>query len=157
MTPKAKLTAGLLGLAVLSGAALALGVGRPPRPGNPGVLAVREEARFPGRKLFAEHQCVVCHGKDGSGTAMGPALGSILPEYLTAAGGDEAAALERLAAYLREPQKEPTLRRDTTRYPNPMPSARSLGLSDEDLRKVAAYILHLKPSATPVGGDAQGR
>ncbi len=107
MTPRAKLTSGLLGLAALAGSALALGVGRPPRPENAGVAAIREdireETRFPGRQLFSEHRCVVCHGNDGGGTAMGPGLGAIMPEYLAAAGGDEAAARASLVGYLMDP------------------------------------------------------
>jgi mono/diheme cytochrome c family protein len=138
MTPKSKLTVGLLAVAALSGTALALGVGRPPRQENPGVVAIREESRFPGRALFSQHQCVVCHGADGGGTAMGPGLGT-------------------LVAYLKDPKNQPKLRRDTTRYPNPMPSAQGLGLGDEDLRKIAAFILHLKPQALAVGGDGGAR
>jgi mono/diheme cytochrome c family protein len=151
------MTVALLGFAVLSGTALALGVGRPPRPENPGVAAVREEARFPGRRLFTDHKCVVCHGPDGGGTAMGPGLGTVMPEYLAAAGGDEAAAMARLVAYLKAPQGVPVLRRDTTRYPNPMPSAEGLGLDDDALSKLADYVLRLRPPATAVGGDASGR
>lgn len=157
MSPKAKLTVGLLAVAALSGTALALGMGRPPRAENPGVSAIKEESRYPGRSLFTQHQCVVCHGADGSGTAMGPGLGTIMPEYLAAAGGDEAEAMEALMAYLKDPKGRPKLRRDSTRYPNPMPSAQGLGLGDEDLRKIAAFILHLKPQAQAVGGDGGAR
>jgi mono/diheme cytochrome c family protein len=161
LTPRARLTFGLLGLAALAGTALALGMGRPPRRENPGVAALRreigEESRFPGRRIFSVHKCVVCHGADGGGTEMGPGLGSVMPEYLAAAGGDEAAARGRLAAYLKSPQGVPTLRRDTTRYQNPMPSAQGLGLTDEQVDQVAEYILHLRPPAQAVGGDAQGR
>ena len=158
MTPRAKLTFGLLGVAALSGTALALGMGRPPRQENAGVAAIREESRFPGRALFTRHQCVVCHGADGGGTEMGPGLGAVMPEYLAAAGGDEKAALEALLEYLRDPKGRPKLRRDTTRYPNPMPSARGLGLEAEDqLRAVAEYILHLRPPGRAVGGDGGKR
>jgi mono/diheme cytochrome c family protein len=87
VSPKAKLTVGLLGVAALSGTALGLGVGRPPKPENRGVAAIREESRYPGRALFSERRCVICHGADGAGTAMGPGLGTIMPEYLAAAGG----------------------------------------------------------------------
>lgn len=161
MTPKTRLTFGLLGLATLAGSALALGVGRPPHPENAGVAAIREDiredVRFPGRSLFSEHRCVVCHGNDGGGTAMGPGLGAVMPEYLAAAGGDEAAARARLVAYLMDPKGRPKLRKDSTRYPNPMPSGPSLGLGEAELDQVAGYILHLRPPAQAVGGDAQGR
>jgi mono/diheme cytochrome c family protein len=155
--PKAKLTVALLAAGALSGTALALGVGRPPRPENPGVAALRDESRFPGRALFTRHNCVVCHGADGGGTDMGPGLGAVMPEYLAAAQGNEAAAIEALVAYLKSPKWRPTLRRDSTRYPNPMPSAEGLGLGDEDLRKVAAFILRLRPKGTAVGGDGGDR
>lgn len=157
LDPRTRLTLALLGLAALAGSLLALGVGRPPRAENPGVAQIREELRYPGRGLFTEHKCVVCHGADGGGTDMGPGLGAIMPEYLAAAAGDREAALARVVEYMREPQKVPTLRRDTTRYPNPMPSAKGLGLDEENLRKIAEYILLLRPPATAVGGDASGR
>jgi hypothetical protein len=38
-----------------------------------------------------------------------------------------------------------------------MPSAQGLGLDDEKLRRIAEYILEMKPTATAVGGDASGR
>ena len=157
MGPKAKLTVALLAAGALSGTALALGVGRPPRGENPGVAQIRDESRFPGKALFTRHNCIVCHGSDGAGTDMGPGLGNVMPEYLAAAGGNEEAAIEALVAYMKDPKKRPTLRRDSTRYPNPMPSAEGLGLGDEDLRKVAAFILRLKPHARAVGVDGGGR
>jgi mono/diheme cytochrome c family protein len=125
---------------------------------NPGVAQIREDMRTPGRALFMEHKCVVCHGADGGGGEMGPGLGAVAAEYLAAAAGDREAALGRLMRYLREPQGVPTLRRDSTRYPNPMPSAAGLGLEDEArLRAVAEYVLGMKPASTAVGGDASGR
>lgn len=157
MDPKVKITVGLLAACVLAGTALALGVGRPPGGENPGVAVVRQEASYPGRKLFNEHQCVVCHGVDGSGTAMGPGLGGVMPLYIEAARGDRAAAREMLLRYLRDPQKVPVLRMDTTRYPNPMPSAQGLGLAEGDLGRIADFILDMKPASVAVGGDASGR
>lgn len=157
MTPKSKLTVGLLAIAALSGTALALGLGRPPRAENPGVAAIRAEASNPGRGLFTKHQCVVCHGGDGGGTAMGPGLGTIMPEYLAAAGGNEEEALQALVQYLKHPKESPKLRRDTTRYANPMPSAEGLGMPEEDVRLIAEYILHMKPAAQATGGDGGGR
>ena len=158
MTQKAAVTLVLLGLAVASGAALALGVGRPPRPENPGVVEIREEARNPGRALFSERLCVSCHGADGGGKEMGPGLGAVMSEYLAAAGGNEAEAKARLIAYLKDPKGSPRLRKDTTHYPNPMPSAKGLGFTDdESIAQVADYVLHMKPPSMAVGGDAQGR
>ena len=155
---RAGLTLALLGIGALSGSLLALGVGRPPRRPDPALEALREEARFPGRAYFLEHKCVVCHGTDGTGGEMGPGLGAVVAEYLAAAGGDREAALARLVQYLKEPQKVPTLRRDGTKYPNPMPSAQGLGLEDEErLRKVAEFVLGMKPARTAVGGDASDR
>ncbi len=154
---KAALTVGLLGAAALSGTALGLGVGRPPRPENPGVAALREQARDPGRALFTERKCVNCHGLEGGGTDMGPGLGAVVAEYLADARGDEDAAKERLVRYMKEPQKVPILRRDTTRYPNPMPSAQGLGLTDADLAQVAEFLVHMKTPGVAVGGDASGR
>ena len=157
MTSNVKVTLVLLGLAAVSGTALGLGLGRPPRPENPGVVEIREEARSPGRGIFAERKCVMCHGEDGRGTEMGPGLGAIMPSYLAAAGGDEGAAKALLVTYLRNPKDSPKLRKDGTLYPNPMPSAKGLGLTEDDLGNVADFILHLKAGAMAVGGDAQGR
>jgi len=157
MDQKAALTLALVGAAAVAGTALALGVGRPPRPENEGVVAVREETSSPGRGIFTQHQCVVCHGVDGSGTEMGPGLGGVMPLYLEAGGGDLEGAKARLVEYLKSPQGVPVLRRDSTKYPNPMPSAKGLGLDDDKLRQLADFLIHMEPSATAVGGDAKGR
>jgi mono/diheme cytochrome c family protein len=161
MEARAKVTCALLGVAALAGTALGLGMGRPPRPENPGVAALRalddNDARFPGRKLFLDHKCVVCHGADGGGTEMGPGLGAVMPEYLAAAGGDERGAVAAIVAYLKDPKGRRTLRRDTTRYLNPMPSAEGLGLDEKALNDIAAYILRFRPPAQAVGGDGGAR
>jgi mono/diheme cytochrome c family protein len=155
MSASAKWTAALLGMAILSGTALALGVGRPPRRENPGVTEIREEERAgPGRALFTKHQCVMCHGAEGGGTAMGPGLGSIMPEYLAAAGGDAAAAKARVVSYLKNPKGVAPLRKDTTRYPGPMPSAGGLGVDEPGMGLLADFLLRMKPPAAAVGGDA---
>lgn len=161
MTARSRLTLGLLGVSVLAGTGLSLGLGRPPRAGNQGVKALREEfageTTSPGRMHFSVHKCVVCHGMDGGGTEMGPGLGAIMQEYLAASGGNEEVARERLVEYLKDPKGRPKLRRDSTLYPNPMPSAQGLGLTDRQLAEIAEFILHMKPPAQAVGGDAQGR
>ena len=155
---RARLTVGLVALAFLASSLLALGVGRPPRAENAGVVALREEMRTPGRGLFTTHKCIVCHGQEGGGTDMGPGLGAVASEYLAASGGDAAAARDRLVAYLMNPSGVPTLRRDGTRYPNPMPSAAGLGLDDEaQIRELAEFVLRMRPAGTAVGGDASDR
>ena len=155
MTASAKWTAALLGLAILSGTALALGVGRPPRRENPGVAEIRAEERTrPGRQLFTKHQCVMCHSADGGGTQLGPGLGSIMPEYLAAAGGDAAAAKARVVSYLKDPKGVAPLRKDTTRYPGPMPSAGGLGVDEAGAGFLADFLLRMKPAASAVGGEA---
>ncbi|NUN53723.1 MAG: cytochrome c, partial [Planctomycetaceae bacterium] len=118
--------------------------------------SARAAGGLSGRDLFVERRCVTCHGTDGTGGAMGPALGVVMPEYLSAAGGDEREAKRRLVEYLREPQKVPVLRKGTMRYPNPMPSAKGLGLSEEELERVADFVLHLKPPSVSTGGDGGG-
>ena len=157
MDARGKLTVALLGLSALAGTALGLGVGRPPRPENPGVAAVREASRFPGKNLFTERKCVVCHGPDGGGTDMGPGLGALMPEYLAAANGDEAAAREMIVRYLKNPKGVRVLRRDSKKYENPMPGAGPLGLTDEDCGLVADFLLTMKPASMAVGGNATGR
>ncbi len=158
MTSRGVLTSSLLGVSVLAGGALSLGVGRPPRQESEALQALRAEATAdPGRRLFGQRQCVVCHGREGEGGTMGPALGPVVPEYLRDAGGNRAAAKARLVRYLKEPKKVPTLRKDPSRYPNPMPGAESLGLDDAKLDQVAEYVLSLQTRALPTGGAGQGR
>ena len=158
MDGRTKLTLGLLGTAVLAGTALGLGVGRPPRPENPGVVAVRREATAStGRAIFGGRGCAQCHGPDGGGTQMGPGLGEIVVEYFGAAKGDRAAAKQRLVRYLKDPKGAGTLRRDPTLYPNPMPSAPKLGCSDAEIDDLAEFLLGMSQPSVSVGGDASGR
>jgi mono/diheme cytochrome c family protein len=149
------LTAVLLGIAGAAGTALALGAGRPPRPENPGVVAVREAAKDPGRAAFRALECNVCHGDAGEGGAMGPAIGPILPEYLAAAGGDRTKAMELLADYIRHPKQVPTRRRDGIRYPNPMPG--NAKVPEAEIRKVVEFVLRIAPPERNVGGDGTSR
>jgi mono/diheme cytochrome c family protein len=149
------LTAVLLGIAGAAGTALALGAGRPPRPENPAFDKVRSLAKDPGRRLFRDRQCVTCHGEEGEGGAMGPGLGTVMPEYLAAAGGDREEAKRRLIAYIVDPRSVPPLRRDGVRYPNPMPR---LGpATDAELRSLAEFVLGIKPLRANAGGDGTTR
>jgi len=161
MDRKGLLTLALLGISVLAGTALALGVGRPPRGENQGVKEIRaemtEDARGPGRALFSVHKCVTCHGPDGGGTAMGPGLGAVMQEYIAAAGGDLPSAKQRIVRYLKQPKGVPTLRRDSARYPNPMPSAKGLGLDEKKMADLAEFLIHMKPPSVAGGGNASER
>ncbi len=70
-----------------------------------------------GKALFANKKCVVCHGEDGEGTAMAPALRS-----LTAA---------TIRAQVRQPKEK-------------MPPFSSVQLSDEELEAIVQYLGSLK-------------
>ena len=158
MDGRTRLTLGLLGTAVLAGTALGLGVGRPPRPENAGVAAVRRDATTsPGRAAFGARGCAQCHGPEGGGTQMGPGLAEVVVQYFGVAKGDRAAAKENLIRYLKDPKGAGTLRRDATLYPNPMPGAPKLGCSDQEIDDLAEFLLGMRTGAVAVGGDASGR
>jgi mono/diheme cytochrome c family protein len=101
--------------------------GRPPAAAPVGVLppGVTREAGEQGRELYLK-ACVMCHGENGGGTALGPSLTD--RTWLEGNGSfDEIIAVTRNGV---ETPKE---------FPVPMPPRGDGSFSDEQIRAVAAY------------------
>ncbi|MBI4504303.1 MAG: cytochrome c [Chloroflexi bacterium] len=77
----------------------------------PAAIAANQEAR--GRVLLVVKGCAACHGIDGRGSAVGPAIAGF--------GLDD-------------------LREKAWKGPGGMPTYSALNLSDEDLAAIAAYL-----------------
>jgi mono/diheme cytochrome c family protein len=101
--------------------------GRPPAAAPVGVLppGVTREAGEQGRELYLK-ACVMCHGENGGGTALGPSLTD--RTWIEGNGSfDEIIAVTRNGV---ETPKE---------FPVPMPPRGDGSFSDEQIRAVAAY------------------
>ena len=122
-------------LALGKGARLPEGPPPPPLPAAPQVLvAPPASAVGRGRALFQERTCAGCHLDDGSGN--GPALRAVGAVYLAQEGTPEAARA-RLLAFLRDPTRVPGLLRDERQ----MLPAPSMGVKEEELEDLAAWLL----------------
>ncbi len=98
-----------------------------------------------GREIFLRSTCIACHaiaGTPARGT-IGPALTGFGSRWAVGAGA-RPNTLENVIAWIKNPQdlKPGVLMPGTqTAAPNGFPAT---GLSDEDVRAVAAYLLSLK-------------
>jgi mono/diheme cytochrome c family protein len=101
--------------------------GPPPGELPEGVTA--EEARE-GRRLYRV-ACVMCHGENGEGTQLGPSL--VDGEWRLAGEGGHDQIVQVVRAGVETPEE----------YPVPMPDAETAGLSEEQVRAVAAYAYSL--------------
>ena len=115
--------------------------------GGAGAAAVPEpgslEAR--GREIFLRSTCVACHAIAGTPARgmVGPSLTGFGSRWAVGAGA-RPNTLENVIAWIKNPQdlKPGALMPGTqTPAPNGFPAT---GLSDEDVRAVAAYLLSLK-------------
>lgn len=86
-----------------------------------------------GKELFHGNGiCFTCHGPDGTGTAIGPALND--SEWLNIEGEATLEAIvERIAAGVPEPVE----------FAAPMPAKGGSAISDDDVKAVAAYVWSL--------------
>lgn len=129
-------------------AAPAARIGQMPVPtgvGNPFVPAMDEVAlQREGERIFLGAACVACHAI--SGTTAGGVLGPRLTQYgerpWVGAGAAEN-NMENLVQWIRDPQsmKPGTLMPGTLRGGGGMPPT---GLSDAEVRAIAAYLLSLR-------------
>jgi mono/diheme cytochrome c family protein len=101
--------------------------GPPPGELPEGVTA--EEARE-GQRLYRV-ACVMCHGESGEGTQLGPSL--VDGEWRLAEGGGHDQIVQVVRAGVER----------TEEYPVPMPDAETAGLTEEQVRAVAAYAYSL--------------
>lgn len=89
-----------------------------------------------GRQLFTgQGICFTCHGQEGQGTALAPALNDNDWIWIDTSGD----VFEQLVALIGTGVTQP---RD---HPAPMPPAGGGNLSDEQLRSLAAYVYTLAP------------
>jgi mono/diheme cytochrome c family protein len=84
--------------------------------------------------------CLTCHGQDGRGTALGPALDD--QQWLNIPTGSYEEIMEVVRTGVARP----------VAHPAPMPPMGGANLSDADLRAVAAYVYGLSRG---VGAAAQ--
>ena len=75
--------------------------------------------------------CVTCHGQDGVGAALGPALNDQEWIHLQTGSYDEILAITRSGVD------------SPAEYPAPMPPRGGADISDDQLRAVAAYVFAL--------------
>lgn len=104
----------------------------PAGPAKPAVLApgVTQEMVTDGEKLFKGSTCIGCHGGDAGGTPIAPALND--KAWLNLAGTyDEITAV--IMAGVAKPKQ----------YPAAMPPKGGANLTDEEVKKVAAYIFSI--------------
>lgn len=101
--------------------------GRPPVAAPVGVLppGVPREAGEQGRELYLK-ACVMCHGENGGGTALGP---SLTDRTWTEGNG----SFDEIIAVTRNGVSTPR------EFPVPMPPRGDGSFSDEQIRAVAAY------------------
>ena len=98
-------------------------------PAKPAVLApgVTQEMVTDGDKLFHANSCIGCHGADAGGTPMAPALND--KTWINLSGSyDE--IVHTITTGVPKPKEHPAA----------MPPKGGAPISDEDVKKVAAYI-----------------
>lgn len=95
-----------------------------------------------GRELFPT--CGVCHGMEGQGTQLGPALRDA--EWIHISG-----TLEEIARITRSGVPSPE------EFPVPMPVLGGGSFDEADLEAVATYVYLLSRSGSPADTAAPGR
>jgi mono/diheme cytochrome c family protein len=95
----------------------------------------RAQGKPDGKQLFAQQACVTCHGENGQGSMLGPALTAVKSNWTR----------EALVAYLDDPQaytaKDPRLAKQGKAYFQPMPSYKAL--KPEERGSLADFVLGL--------------
>jgi mono/diheme cytochrome c family protein len=108
------------------------------------ALAGTAQAQPQGRAVFeGKGNCWTCHGKNGSGTPLGPNLTD--DEWLNIDG-----SLDSIRAIVLHGVPKPR------KYPAPMPPQGGAKLSSAEIDAVAAYVFGLRAGErTPAGRDMQ--
>jgi mono/diheme cytochrome c family protein len=91
---------------------------------------VTQEMVAQGGQIFNEQICFSCHGANGVGTALAPALTD--QEWLNTDG-----SYEGIMGVVRNGVSEPV------QFPAPMPPMGGIQLNDEQIQQVAAYVYSL--------------
>lgn len=120
-----------LKLLALSVAATMAGAAAPALPVPPGATA-QQVAH--GQKVFNTTTCIACHGEDGMGGDMAPALN-------TNTGLWTDGSLPQIHAVIEKGVEKPK------QFSGPMPPMGGAGLSPDDLAAVSAYVWALGHAA----------
>jgi mono/diheme cytochrome c family protein len=100
----------------------------------PGITA---EMVQQGRDIFhGQGICFTCHGQNGVGGPLGPAMND--GEWIWLTGG---ADFEQLLGIIRTGVSQPR------EYPAPMPPMGGANLNEDQLRAVGAYVWSLNPQS----------
>ncbi len=90
---------------------------------------------LPGRALFQEKNCVLCHGPNGEGRASGPELRNVATHFTR----------DQVIEYLKDPaayaEKDPRLAARMNDFPGMMPKYNYL--EQTQLEQLADYVLAL--------------
>jgi mono/diheme cytochrome c family protein len=113
-----------LKLLALAATAMMTGAMAPALPVPPGATAAQVAQ---GQKVFATTTCLACHGEDGMGGDMAPALDA--GTHLWTDG-----SLPQIHAVIEKGVEKPK------QFSGPMPPMGGAGLSPEDLTAVSAYV-----------------
>ena len=92
---------------------------------------VAEESGERGREVYRQG-CVMCHGEQGEGTQLGPALAD------ASWSGGRTGAFEEIAAVVRDGTAAAS-----DSFPVPMPARGDGTLTDADVQAVAAYTFSI--------------
>jgi mono/diheme cytochrome c family protein len=92
--------------------------------------AVSPEMAARGARLFNQQTCFTCHGRDGAGAPLAPALDN--QQWLNTDG-----SWESLVTVIRDGVPRPV------HYPSPMPAMGGTRLTDDQIRDLAAYVYAL--------------
>jgi mono/diheme cytochrome c family protein len=114
----------LLGLAATMAGAATMAAAAPALPVPPGATAAQVAQ---GQKVFATTTCLACHGEDGMGGDMAPALDT--GTHLWTDG-----SLPQIHGIIEKGVEKPK------QFSGPMPPMGGAGLSPEDLAAVSAYV-----------------
>jgi mono/diheme cytochrome c family protein len=102
----------------------------PPGAGGELPAGVTQEMVAQGEQIFNQQICFSCHGANGVGSVLGPALTD--QEWLNTDG-----SYEGIMDVVRTGVAEPV------QFQAPMPPMGGIQLSDEQIRQVAAYVYSL--------------
>lgn len=126
--------------------------------------SAKKEMISAGKQLAADKGCVGCHGQNGEGVAAFPRLAGLNEEYVLKQLEDYARELPAAGVNIdpiaRDYTKTPRVYSDLTVFSpsvrqDPVMSPIAQGLTEEDMKNLAAYFSSLSFVAKPVEADFQ--